>query len=201
MRIGSLFSGIGGLEYGLERAGIGEVIWQVENEPYCRRVLEKHWPTVDRGVSDVKVAGKANLTPVDLICGGFPCQDVSSAGKGEGLSGAKSGLWYEYKRIVEEMQPTWVVVENVASGAKRWLPHVRRDLHMLGYRTRAYALSAADVGAPHLRRRIFVVAHSEREPIREQSGRGQGQGGNKTPLSLSLFNGESGVSFRSLHQP
>ncbi len=168
--IGSLFSGIGGLEIGLEAAGLGPVAWQVEQDPFCRAVLAKHWPAVDRSVSDVRTAGASNLRPVDLICGGFPCQDVSGAGKGAGLAGERSGLWFEFARIVGELRPRIVVVENVASGARRWLCRVRSDLHTLGYRTRAIALSAADVGAPHLRRRIFIVAHRDGERREQRSG-------------------------------
>lgn len=165
--IGSLFSGIGGLELGLERAGLGAVAWQVEFDPFCRRILAKHWPHADRTVTDVKACTARTTPPVDIICGGFPCQDVSSAGKGAGLAvGTRSGLWFEYARIVAELRPRIVVVENVASGKSRWLPQVRRDLYLLGYDTAAYALSAADVGAPHLRRRIFVVAHPFGESLR-----------------------------------
>lgn len=180
MRIGSLFSGIGGLELGMERSGLGQVVWQVEIDPFCRRILAKHWPEVQK-YEDVKEVG-SELEPVDLICGGFPCQDVSSAGKGAGLSGSRSGLWYEYLRVVEALAPSWVVVENVASGKRRWLPYVRRDLHVLGYRTRAFQLSAADVGAPHLRRRVFVVAHAERGHLREQPGRSEGANGTGAPV-------------------
>lgn len=157
MRIGSLFAGIGGLERGIERALGGEVIWQVEVDPWCREVLAKHWPSADRSVTDVRCATRSVLERVDVMCGGFPCQDVSAAGRGAGLSGERSGLWYEYLRLVRELQPRAVVVENVASGATRWLVPVRRMLETCGYRTRAIGLSASDVGAPHLRRRIFVL--------------------------------------------
>lgn len=106
MRIGSLFSGIGGLELGLEMAGVGDVAWQVELDPWCRAVLARHWPNADRSVCDVTEAGPWNLEQVEVICGGFPCQDVSCAGIGAGLSGARSGLWREYLRIVDECKPT-----------------------------------------------------------------------------------------------
>jgi DNA (cytosine-5)-methyltransferase 1 len=183
MTIGSLFSGIGGLELGLEWAGLGPVAYQVENNTFCRSVLAKHWPEVPK-YDDVSTLDPAVLPPVDILCGGFPCQDVSSAGKGAGLAGARSGLWYEYRRIVEGARPPWVVVENVASGARRWLPHVRRDMHLLGYRTRAIALSAADVGAPHLRRRVFVLAADpERVELREQSGWRGGPDGEGSALA------------------
>ena len=98
-RIGSLFSGIGGLETGLERAGLGRVVWQVEQDTYCRQVLAKHWPDVAR-FDDVRSVGAGKLERVDLICGGFPCQDLSVAGSGEGLNGDRSGLWFEYARII-----------------------------------------------------------------------------------------------------
>lgn len=166
MRIGSLFAGIGGLELGLEWAGVGRTIWQVESDPYCRAVLARHWPEADRSVTDVRAA--SSLRPVDVICGGFPCQDVSSAGKRAGLAGARSGLWYEYRRIVEEIRPRVVVVENVASGASRWLPTVSEQLRELGYRVRALGVSARDVGAPHLRRRVFVLGLGLGDAMRER---------------------------------
>lgn len=174
--IGSLFSGIGGLELGLERAGLGPVAWQVEIDEKARAVLAKHWPDVDRSVTDVRSASAESLRPVDLLCGGFPCQDVSGAGKGAGLAGARSGLWFEYHRVIAELRPTWVVVENVASGARKWLPHVRHGLRDVGYHSAAVALSAFDVGAPHLRRRVFVVAaDAERIGVLEQQQRVPGR--------------------------
>ncbi len=156
--IGSLFAGIGGLELGLEWAGLGPTLWQVEREPFCRAVLAHHWPSAER-FDDVRCVGEATLAPVDLICGGFPCQDVSSAGKGAGLAGERSGLWREFARIVGELRPTWVVVENVASGARRWLDAIVRELEQLGYACLPIPVSASDCGAPHQRKRIFVVAH------------------------------------------
>jgi DNA (cytosine-5)-methyltransferase 1 len=171
MRIGSLFSGIGGLELGLEWSGVGHTVWQVEREPFCRAVLAKHWPAAER-FDDVRTVGKANLAPVDLICGGFPCQDVSSAGKGAGLAGERSGLWREFARILWELQPGWVVVENVAGGARRWVNAILRELESLGYACLPIPLSASDVGAPHRRARIFVVAHLDgRRKLQPQGGK------------------------------
>jgi DNA (cytosine-5)-methyltransferase 1 len=157
MRIGSLFSGIGGLELGLEMADVGETVWQVEKDDYCRAVLAKHWPGAER-FDDVSTVGSATLSAVDLICGGFPCQDVSSAGKRAGLAGARSGLWFDFHRIVSELRPSWVVVENVASGARAWVDVVVAGLEQLGYACLPIPLAAADVGAPHERARIFIVA-------------------------------------------
>jgi len=165
MTIGSLFSGIGGLELGLERAGLGRTLWQVEIDPFRRSILEKHWPNVRR-FNDVCGVGMRQLEPVNVICGGFPCTDVSDAsrGRGKGIEGPQSGLWKEFARIVDELLPEWVIVENVAGAAKRkWLPTVRRDLHMLGYDSAAFELSGFDVGAAFPGKRIFVVATANRE--------------------------------------
>ena len=185
--IGSLFSGIGGLELGMERAGLGPVLWQCEIDPFCRRVLKKHWPTVTRFED---VTQPREYPYVDVVCGGFPCQDVSSAGKRRGIGGAKSGLWYHFASVVAKVRPRYVVVENVTSGARAWLPTVRRQLCDLGYTTTAYAISAADVGAPHLRRRIFVIANFDGSALREQS-RG-GRGPRREGASLAQHAGQNG---------
>lgn len=161
MKIGSLFSGIGGLELGLERAGVGEVVWQVEREPFCQTILAKHWPDAKR-FDDVRTVGAHNLEPVDVIFGGFPCQDISYAGKGLGLSGERSGLWYEFARIVGEMGPRFVVVENVSALLSRGLGDVLGTLSDLGYDAQWRTLRASDVGAPHRRERLFIVAYSYR---------------------------------------
>ena len=162
MKIGSLFAGIGGLELGLEWAGLGEVVFQVERDPYCRAVLAGHWPHVPR-FTDVHKVGAKCLPAIDLLCGGFPCQDVSSAGKRAGLGSAerptaRSGLWFEFERLVGELRPSWVVVENVASGAARWVPAVRRRLWTRGYDSLPVVIEASQVGARHRRARVFVVA-------------------------------------------
>jgi DNA (cytosine-5)-methyltransferase 1 len=160
MTIGSLFAGIGGLEFGLEAAGLGPTIWQVEREPFPRAVLAKHWPNADRSIIDVHDAGIATLPRVDLICGGFPCQDISYAGKGAGLAGERSGLWFQFARVDREMGPRFVVVENVAALATRGLDSVLGTLADLGYDARWIGLRASDVGAPHRRARVFIVAHA-----------------------------------------
>ena len=157
MTFGSLFAGIGGLDLGLERAGM-ECRWQVEIDPYCRRVLTKHWPDVPK-YEDVKDVGKGNLEPVDLICGGFPCQDISYAGKGAGLAGERSGLWYEFARIIGEMGPRYVLVENVSALLTRGLGDVLGTLADLGYDAEWSVLPACAVGAPHPRERVFLVAY------------------------------------------
>lgn len=162
LTIGSLFSGIGGLELGLERAGLGPVKWQVEIDPYCRAVLARHWPDAER-FDDVRTVGRGNLAPVDVICGGFPCQDISTLGGQAGLDGARSGLWRDFSRVVGEVRPRYVVVENVAALAVNGLDRVLADLACYGLNAVWFPLAAGDVGAPHIRERLFVVAYAEGE--------------------------------------
>ena len=170
LSIGSLFSGLGGLELGLEWSGLGPTLWQVERDEPCRRVLARHWPNAER-FDDVCAAGRSTLVPVDLICGGFPCQNNSSAnttGDRSGLAGVRSGLWREFNRIIGELEPGWVVVENVESGAHLWFDGVTSDLAKRGYEAVPLPLSAADVGAPHERARVFIVArhaNARRKPV------------------------------------
>lgn len=172
MNVLSLFAGIGGLELGLERAGM-TVVGQVEIDPFCQQVLSKHWPEVPKH-DDVRTAVDWWLSKprpeVDLICGGFPCQDISSAntaGLRSGLAGAKSGLWSAYATVVAALAPRWVVVEN-SPNWRAWTPAVRADLHRLGYGTGALLVPAGSRGAPHRRPRVLVVAdaHSQGEPLR-----------------------------------
>lgn len=170
-RIGSLFSGIGGLECGLEQAGLGKTIWQVEIDEYCRRVLARHWPKADRSITDV--ASHGALVPVDLICGGFPCQRLSVAN--QTADSESFNLWSHYARIVKDLQPSWVIVENVQHTWRRWVPRVRSDLAQLGYASLPLRLSAADVGAWHRRRRIFILAHTNGVLLRQLSRRWSGQ--------------------------
>jgi DNA (cytosine-5)-methyltransferase 1 len=173
MRIGSLFAGIGGLELGLEWAGVGCTSWQVEQDAFCRRVLAQRFPDSER-FEDVRSVTSDDLVEIDLLCGGFPCQDISAAGKREGLGGARSGLWAQFDRLVGELQPNWVVVENVAHG-RPWVDAVRSALAERGYESAPVPLRARDVGAPHRRARIFVVARRRKlgrsdvsEPVRDR---------------------------------
>lgn len=158
--IGSLFAGIGGLDLGFELAG-WETRWQVELDPYARAVLERHWPGVRRH-DDVRTWPTGKATHVDCIVGGFPCQDISSANvrARTGLAGKRSGLALEFVRIVEALRPRWVVVENSGGAWRSWVPVVRRELHTRGYPSVPLRVRAADVGAPHGRDRVFLVADS-----------------------------------------
>lgn len=159
MRMGSLFSGIGGIDLGFERAGY-EIAWQVEIDPWCRKVLAKHFPHAER-FNDVCECGAHNLSPVDVVAGGFPCQDISVAGLAAGINGRHSGLWREMARIVGELRPAFVLVENVAVLLGRGVERVCGDLAEIGYDAEWEIISAADVGAPHLRHRIWIVAYPQ----------------------------------------
>lgn len=158
LSIGSLFAGIGGLELGLERGIPGaRTAWQVERDPLCREVLKTHWPAAEL-FGDVRSVGAGQLDPVDIICGGFPCQDLSVAGKGAGIDGERSGLWCEYSRVVRELRPRYVVVENVPALRSRGLGDVLGSLASSGYDASWDCLPASAVGAHHARDRLFVVA-------------------------------------------
>jgi DNA (cytosine-5)-methyltransferase 1 len=156
---GSLFAGIGGLDLGLERAG-WECRWQVEIDDYCRRVLAKHWPDVPK-FADIRTVTGGELERVGLICGGFPCQDISVAGRRAGIDGGRSGLWSEYARLVRLLRPRYVLVENVTNLLVRGLDRVLGDLAALGYDAEWECLSAASLGAPHIRDRVFVLAYPD----------------------------------------
>jgi DNA (cytosine-5)-methyltransferase 1 len=165
IKIGSLFSGIGGFELGLERAIPGaKTIWQVEQNAFCQKVLAKHWPDA-KIYNDVRNITKDNVEPIDILCGGFPCQDISLAGKGAGLHGKKSGLWWEMLRVISELsagpKKPIVVLENVAAILFRGGCEVVGSLAEIGYCTEWTVISARDQGAPHLRKRWFAVAYPD----------------------------------------
>ena len=159
MTVGSLFSGIGGLDLGLERAG-HTVQWQIEADPYCRRVLAQHWPHVPCH-HDIKTVTAGDLTPVDLLCGGFPCQPVSHAGLQKGTTDDR-WLWPEFYRLIDVLRPRYVLLENVpglltANGGSAFRG-ILADLATSGYDAEWDCLPAAAVGAPHLRYRVFIIA-------------------------------------------
>jgi len=161
MRVLDLFSGIGGFSLGLERAGMKTVAF-CEIDPYCRKVLAKHWPEVPC-YDDIRTLTAERLAAdgiaVDLICGGFPCQDISVAGRGAGLDGERSGLWSEYARLIGELRPRFVIVENVSALLARGMGRVLGDLAALGYDAEWHCIPASHVGAPHDRDRIWLVAY------------------------------------------
>ena len=157
MRVGSLFTGIGGIDLGLERAGY-TTVWQVEINPFCRKVLELRFPHAKR-FADVKEVNAGNVEAIDLLAGGFPCQDLSVAGKREGIEGSRSSLWFEFSRLIGELRPRYVLIENVSGllvyGAMR---RVIGELSKLGYVGIWRVLRASDFGASHQRKRVFIVA-------------------------------------------
>lgn len=159
MKLGSLFTGIGGFDLAAERAGM-DAAWQVENDAACNRVLSRHWPNVER-FGDVKTAGHHSLSPVDLIMGGFPCQDISLAGRRAGLAGDRSGLWWEFHRILAELRPQWCCIENVpgllSSNRGRDMGAVLGALGDIGYGWAYRVLDAQWFGLAQRRERVFIV--------------------------------------------
>lgn len=222
MNVLSLFSGIGGLDLGLERAGM-TIAGQVEIDPWCRKVLAKHWPEVPRH-DDVRTAaewwlsladaqGERRGTPrprrpagngaqrqglaaeplggaerdgsrpaVDLVCGGFPCQPVSLAGKG--LAQADSRwLWPAFADVIRQLRPRYVLVENVPGLLGRGMGDVLGDLAALGYDAEWDSVPAAFVGAPHIRNRVWIVAYPQRRQLRHEPGRWNGASRPGTPIA------------------
>ena len=159
MTFGSLFAGIGGFDLGLERAGM-TCKWQVEIDDFCNKVLAKHWPDVKRH-RDVREVGKHNLEPVDLICGGFPCQPFSCAGKRKGKEDERF-LWPEMFRIISELKPRWIIGENVAGFVNMGLDDCISDLEREGYEVQPFIIPACAVNAPHRRDRVWIVAYSQK---------------------------------------
>lgn len=168
---GSLFTGIGGLDLGLERAGM-ECAWQVEIDDFCRRVLAKHWPDVPKW-EDVREVDGRELERVDLVCGSFPCQPVSYAGKRLGDSDER-WVWPEFARMVRVLRPRYVLVENVPGLLNRHMGEVLGDLSALGYDAEWESVPAAAFGAPHLRWRVFIVAYADEEHG-DDGGHGAGE--------------------------
>ena len=171
LRVLDLFSGIGGFSLGLERTGGFETVAFCEIEPFCRKVLAKHWPDV-RQYDDVRTLSADTLRgdgiSVDVICGGFPCQDISVAGRNAGIDGERSGLWVEYARLIGELRPKFVIVENVSALLGRGIDRVLGDLAALGFDAEWHCIPAGAVGAPHIRDRVWIVAYSDSDDVGRQ---------------------------------
>lgn len=168
MNVLDLFSGIGGFSLGLERAGMKTVAF-CEVDKKCQQVLKKHWPGVPIFDDVSTLKGEDIEETVDVICGGFPCQDISLAGKGAGLEGERSGLWTEFHRLIKEIKPKYAIIENVSALRSRGLDQVLREISEIGYDAEWHCITAASVGAPHRRDRIWIVAypHNKRLEGRE----------------------------------
>lgn len=154
---GSLFAGIGGFDLGFELAGM-VCKWQVERDEFCQQVLSRHWPNVPK-FDDVTTFKPTAEQRVDVICGGFPCQDISFAGKGAALDGERSGLWFEFLRIIRELRPRFVVVENVSALLVRGMDRILGGLAESGYDAEWDCFQASAFGSYHQRDRVFMVAY------------------------------------------
>lgn len=215
-RVLDLFSGIGGFSLGLERTGGFKTVAFCEIDPFCRQVLAKHWPEVPQ-YDDIRTLTADRLcadgVSVDVICGGFPCQDISYAGPGAGLAGERSGLWREYARLIGELGPCLVIVENVAALLDRGMGDVLGTLSDLGFDAEWDTVSACAVGHTHVRRRVFIVAHSDRfngrarlrdsltracRSLQAGDGFARARAGQKARLAdpSALYGGADGVPFR-----
>jgi len=182
LTFGSLFAGIGGFDLGFERAGM-VCKWQVEIDEYATRVLEKHWPDVRRWDDVRTFPPEGDDWRVDVIAGGFPCQDISNAGQRAGIDGERSGLWGEFDRIIGVLRPRIVVVENVAALLVRGMGRVIGDLAACGYDAEWRIVPAGGpggVGAPHRRERVFIVAHARGARNQWRSGECVGPNGTGT---------------------
>ena len=171
LKVLDTFAGIGGFSLGLERTGGFETVAFCEIEPFCQKVLAKNWPDVPI-YSDVRSLNaqqlRADGITVDVITGGFPCQDISTAGKGAGLEGERSGLWYELKRLIEEIKPKYAIIENVSALRSRGLDEVLRTLTEIGYDAEWNCIPASAVGAPHQRDRLWIVAYPRCQRVHER---------------------------------
>jgi DNA (cytosine-5)-methyltransferase 1 len=163
---GSLFTGIGGFDLAFDRAGM-RCLWQCEIDPWCCKVLEKHWPGVTR-YGDIRQVDWSTVARLDVLCGGFPCQPHSLAGKRR-ASNDERDLWTEFYRAIRELKPKWVVAENVrgllSSENGRFFGGILRDLAGCGYDAEWQVLSAAQFGAPHIRERVWIVAYPTNDKL------------------------------------
>lgn len=176
LKILDLFSGIGGFSLGLEATGNFETAAFCEIEPYCQKVLKKHWPDVPI-FDDIRKLKGTDIGTIDIITGGYPCQPFSVAGKQKAEQDPRH-LWPEYFRLIQELRPTWVIGENVSGHIKLGLDSVLEDLASEGYSSRTFSISASSIGANHKRERVWILANSKRkrlEGLGEQSSSFSGE--------------------------
>lgn len=194
MRVGSLFSGIGGFDLAAHRAG-HEVVWQSENDSSASETLAKNFPEIPN-LGDIHEIDADRIdTELDLLVGGFPCQDYSVAGKGKGLAGDRGALWWEFHRLIGDIRPTWVLGENVPGllygGRRADFETIVRSLANLGYGVVWTILDAQYFGVPQRRRRVFIVGHLGGIPRPEVLALAEGMFGHPEP---SRQEGEKPVS-------
>jgi len=167
LRVLDTFAGIGGFSLGLERTGGFETAAFCEIEPFCQRVLNKHWPDVPI-YDDIRELNRERLESdgigrIDVITGGFPCQDLSVAGKQAGIEGERSGLWSELCRVIGDIRPRYAIMENVTAliggDSGRWLGRVLGDLAEIGYDAEWHCIPASELGAHHHRDRVWIIAY------------------------------------------
>ena len=199
MKVLDLFSGIGGFSLGLERAGM-ETVAFCEFDKHCQKVLKKHWPEVPIHEDVRTLNAKQYRGSVDVVCGGFPCQDLSVAGKKAGFEGERSSLYREMLRIIGECRPRYAIFENVtgllSGDGGRWFARFLYDLAEIGYDAEWHCISASYIGAPHHRDRVWIVAYpkhngqittQERQGLRKGNDSDQeGQKSAGKPSGLSL---------------
>ena len=171
-----LFAGIGGFALGAYWAGMRfDAHYFSEVDPYAIRVYQQRFPDAET-LGDIRNIRGADLPQGDwIITGGFPCQDISVAGKGAGLAGERSGLWYEYARIIGELRPRYAIMENVGALAFRGLDSVLGSLAALGYDAEWQDIRASDVGAMHRRERIWIIAYPKHDSVQRRKIKGQSQ--------------------------
>ncbi len=156
MKHGSLFSGIGGFELGAERTNI-KTLWSCELNEFCRKILKQHFPETKQ-YNDIRSVSYPES--VDIISGGFPCQDISIAGKGNGITGTRSSLWFEMYRIIEEIRPTYILIENSPELLKKGFEKILYPLSEIGYNVEWQCLSGYSFGVQQSRERVYVIAYS-----------------------------------------
>jgi DNA (cytosine-5)-methyltransferase 1 len=179
---GSLFAGIGGFDLGFERAGI-KTVWQVEIGEWNRRLLAKRFPGAEQ-YGDIRHCDSTNLRPVDVITGGFPCQPVSLAGLRRAQSDER-WLWPEYERIIRLLRPAYVVVENVPGLLAAGMGDVISGLASVGYDAEWQSISAAAIGAPHIRDRVWIIAYPDSDQYQSRPSTNQGKASADVPPDTS----------------
>lgn len=200
-----LFAGIGGFSLGLERTGGFRTAAFCEIDKKAQLVLRKHWPNTPI-FDDVTTLTKGLLDEqgidIDVITGGFPCQDLSTAGRGAGLEGERSGLWFQLHRLIKEIQPRYAIIENVSALRSRGLDVVLRGLAEIGYDAEWHCIPASAVGAPHRRDRIWIVAYPDSTRELQSQRLEQKQRGRFGDSSRKVFVADTtGVGLQGSGQP